>query len=105
MTGKVSYKSEGVIIASGENAHAIAAEAAGHTVEHTTRMIEFSDEIIQQAKLQGLTTEQCYTAALNAMVRIILLLPSPEGRNQIVSATTEALCAAIGGGSDQGRQG
>ena len=102
---KVLYQSDAVIMSQGPDAIQEAANMAGHSVEHTRAMHEFALEIIAQSIRKGLTPEQCYTACLNAMCAIIGSLSDSQDKATLVGATTEALCAFVGGGSDNGVRG
>ena len=100
---KSLYKSDAVILTRGEDAQERAAEASGKSVEYIDTVTRFAQDIISNAVDKHLSTEQCYTACLNALCLIIdIAAHTPEAKSQIVGATTEALCAFVGGGSDQG---
>ena len=100
---KVTYKSAGVVIAQGPNAARKASEHSGHTPEFTEQMSDFAKEILELAQERGLSVEQCYTACLNAMCLIIeTCSKDEEGKAKLVGLTTEAFCAFVGGGSDNG---
>lgn len=97
------YEGDGVIIAEGDSAAQRASEASGRPLSEVRQTMDFAEAVVRQAKLQGIGVGVCYTACLNVLCMILRTLPE-EARNDIVSSTTEGLCASIGGGSDTGRR-
>ena len=78
---------------------------AGMNTEELQRMLLFSRSIIENAKQQGLKPYECYNAALNTMVLVIQeCAVGEQAKTEIISDTTEALFALLGG-SELGTKG
>ena len=102
MNTKVVYQSNTVYMAEGPDAVEAAAKASGHSTAHTEAMLNFAYAILTAAQQEHLDMTQCYTGCLNAMCLILNNLSNTTTRANLVGATTEALCAYVGGGSDKG---
>lgn len=99
----MTYRSKGVLITTGSQAAKVAAstEGVGFTQEEIEDLMEFAQDIIIQAKARKLSPALTFTAILNAMI-FMLDTADPDGKNSLISVVTEAMCAVVGGGGDQG---
>ena len=104
MPNQTLYQSPEVVVTCGPDAVKRAADAAGYAPERTQAMVNFARAIWETGLHRGLTHEQIYTAALNTMGMILCTMHNDEDRSALIGATTEALCAAVGGGSDNGQR-
>lgn len=96
---KVLYHTDGVLITDGPDAAAKAAEVIGRPIADIEKIMDFSKQILQQGRAEGLTNAGLFTALINTACAMISSAPL-DIRNQLVGHATEAFVAVIGGKSD-----
>jgi hypothetical protein len=96
------YSSKDVVVIPGDSRVTPEVEALGYDQDAVNRISSYVETIVLGAKAEGLSPSECYNACLTALVYLLNHEVPPDTRFYLISATSEALCVAAGGGSDQG---